>query len=209
MLRQFGYNSLLFPSAEAFANQIDFEQAICVLLDINLGDVSGVELRLRLKAADNSVPVIYMTGNDSPAVRTSALQSGCLAYLTKPFSAKSLMEPPRESFRRPDAAQTIDRRFSLAGVLSAVASRRAEGQPRTSGHNADIASLRASRHQHDMVRAINDGVSAFGQSRHPVARPRRPGLTLSSAHGLVPGRPSIDLGQRQRSFGADAIFSRT
>jgi CheY-like chemotaxis protein len=39
------------------------------------------------------VPVIYTTGNDSPAVRKSALQSGCLAYLTKPFSAKSLIEP--------------------------------------------------------------------------------------------------------------------
>jgi len=93
MLRQFGYASLLFPSAEAFANQSDFDRAVCVLLDINLGDGSGIELRQRLKAAGNTVPVIYMTGNDTPAVRTSALQSGCLAYLTKPFSAKSLIEP--------------------------------------------------------------------------------------------------------------------
>jgi FixJ family two-component response regulator len=93
MLRQYGYASLLFPSAEAFANHGDFGNAVCVLLDINLGDVSGIELRHRLKAAGNSVPVIYMTGNDNPAVRTAALQSGCLAYLTKPFSAKSLMEP--------------------------------------------------------------------------------------------------------------------
>ena len=93
LLRQFGYASVLFPSAEAFANHSDFEEAVCVLLDINLGDVSGIELRHRLKAAGNSVPVIYMTGNDSPAVRTAALQSGCLAYLTKPFSAKSLIEP--------------------------------------------------------------------------------------------------------------------
>ena len=93
MLRQFGYASLLFPSAEAFANQNDFDRAVCVLLDINLGDGSGIELRYRLKAAGNTVPVIYMTGNDTPAVRTSALQSGCLAYLTKPFSAKSLIEP--------------------------------------------------------------------------------------------------------------------
>ena len=38
------------------------------------------------------MPVIYMTGNDSPAVREAALQSGCLAYLTKPFSAASLAE---------------------------------------------------------------------------------------------------------------------
>jgi FixJ family two-component response regulator len=62
MLRQFGYASLLFPSAEAFANQSDFDRAICVLFDINLGDGSGIELRHRLKAAGNTVPVIYMTG---------------------------------------------------------------------------------------------------------------------------------------------------
>jgi FixJ family two-component response regulator len=93
MLRQFGYASVLFPSAKAFENHSDFGSAACVLLDINLGDGSGIELRHRLKVAGNSVPVIYMTGNDTPAIRTSALQSGCLAYLTKPFSAKSLMEP--------------------------------------------------------------------------------------------------------------------
>ena len=62
LLRQFGYASLLFSSADAFANHSDFEEAVCVLLDINLGDVSGIELRLRLKAAGSSVPVIYMTG---------------------------------------------------------------------------------------------------------------------------------------------------
>jgi FixJ family two-component response regulator len=93
LLRRRGYDTVLFPSAEAFANQNDFDGAVCVLLDINLGDGSGIELRHRLKAAGTSVPVIYMTGNDAPAVRTSALQSGCLAYLTKPFSAKSLIEP--------------------------------------------------------------------------------------------------------------------
>jgi FixJ family two-component response regulator len=93
LLRQSGYASVLFPSAEAFENYGDFDGAACILLDINLGDVSGIELRLRLKAAGNSVPVIYMTGNDSSAVRTAAHQSGCLAYLTKPFSARSLIEP--------------------------------------------------------------------------------------------------------------------
>src|SRR6267142_5113778 len=92
LLRQLGYASLLFPSAEAFADHDDFDSAVCVLLDINLGDVSGIELRHRLKAANISVPIIYMTGNDNPAVRTAALQSGCLAYLTKPFSAVSLKD---------------------------------------------------------------------------------------------------------------------
>ena len=93
LLRQFGYASLLFSSAEAFENHNDFDKAVCVLLDIDLGDVSGIDLRHRLKTNGNSVPIIYMTGNDSPAVRMAALQSGCLAYLTKPFSANSLREP--------------------------------------------------------------------------------------------------------------------
>jgi FixJ family two-component response regulator len=93
LLRTNGYDSVLFPSAETFANQSDFDEAVCVLLDINLGDGSGIELRRRLKTAGNTVPVIYLTGNDTPAVREAALQSGCLAYLTKPFSAKSLIEP--------------------------------------------------------------------------------------------------------------------
>jgi FixJ family two-component response regulator len=93
LLRQFGYASVLFLSAESFANHRQFDGVVCVLLDINLGDGSGIELRHRLKAANVSVPVIYMTGKDNPAVREAALQSGCLAYLTKPFPAKSLIEP--------------------------------------------------------------------------------------------------------------------
>ena len=93
LLRANDYDSVLFPSAEAFANRSDFDGAVCVLLDINLGDGSGIELRHRLKTTGSTVPVIYMTGNDTPAVREAALQSGCLAYITKPFSTKSLIEP--------------------------------------------------------------------------------------------------------------------
>ena len=93
LLRQLGYESVLFPSAEAFANHSDFDGVICVLLDIDLGGVSGIEMSHRLKEANNSVPVIYITGNVSPAVCRAAQQSGCLAYLTKPFTVKSLMEP--------------------------------------------------------------------------------------------------------------------
>ena len=51
LLRQLGYASLPFPSAEAFANHYDFDGVVCVLLDINLGEGSGIEQRHRLKAA--------------------------------------------------------------------------------------------------------------------------------------------------------------
>jgi FixJ family two-component response regulator len=93
LLRQHGYDSVLFESAEALQNHNDIDQALCVILDINLNDESGIEVRNRLKAAGISVPVIYITASDNNAVRTAALESGCIAYLTKPFSAKSLIEP--------------------------------------------------------------------------------------------------------------------
>ena len=93
LLRQYGYDSVLFESAEAFQNHNDIDQAFCVILDINLNNESGIEVRRRLKAAGIPVPVIYITANDNKAVRTAALESGCIAYLTKPFSAKSLIEP--------------------------------------------------------------------------------------------------------------------
>ena len=100
LLRQHGYASELFLSAEAFEKHNDIEMAFCVILDINLNGASGIELRHRLKAAGCSVPVIYMTGNDNPAVRKAALDSGCLAYLTKPFTATSLIEPLKRVSRR-------------------------------------------------------------------------------------------------------------
>jgi FixJ family two-component response regulator len=93
LLREHGYDSVLFQSAEAFQNHVEFDQALCVILDINLNDASGLDVRRRLKAAGFSIPVIYITGNDNHAVRMAAMESGCIAFLTKPFSAKSLIDP--------------------------------------------------------------------------------------------------------------------
>jgi FixJ family two-component response regulator len=97
LLRQHAYESILFSSAKAFENHSDFETAVCVILDVNLGDGSGIDLRERLKADGHSVPVIYMTASDSPSVRKAALDSGCIAFLTKPFSTRSLIEPLKKA----------------------------------------------------------------------------------------------------------------
>src|SRR6201986_5442928 len=93
LLKEPGYDSLLFGSADAFQKHEDFDEAVCVVLDINLSDDSGIEVRHRLKAAGIGLPVIYITGMDNHATRMSPIESGCIAYLTKPFEAKSLKEP--------------------------------------------------------------------------------------------------------------------
>jgi FixJ family two-component response regulator len=107
LLRTNGYGTMLFSSAKAFKNQVDFEGACCVVLDINLEDGSGIELRYGLKAAGNSVPVIYITGNDNPAVRKAALDSGCIAFLTKPFSTQELIEPLKRVGGHPNGGDRL------------------------------------------------------------------------------------------------------
>jgi FixJ family two-component response regulator len=93
LLRQHGYDTVPFENAKALREHGDFDQAICIVLDVNLGDGSGIDLRHQLAEQGVAVPVIYITGNDSHATRMAAMASGCLAYLTKPFTAKSLIEP--------------------------------------------------------------------------------------------------------------------
>jgi FixJ family two-component response regulator len=93
LLKQHGFEAVPFETAKALRDHNGFDQALCIVLDINLSDGSGIELRHQLADRGVMAPVIYITGNDSDATRMAALASGCLAYLTKPFSAQSLIEP--------------------------------------------------------------------------------------------------------------------
>jgi len=98
LLREHGYDSVLFPSAAAFQKHGDFAEALCVILDIDLNDESGIEVRHRLADAGISLPVIFITGKDNHATRMAAQASGCVAFLTKPFTANALMDPIRRVF---------------------------------------------------------------------------------------------------------------
>jgi len=92
LLRAHGLGVLLFDSVEALFGHVDFSNAICLVIDINLGHRSGIDLRRHLMEEGVTTPVIYVTGNDSPTHRSIAVESGCVAYLTKPFTAQSLIE---------------------------------------------------------------------------------------------------------------------
>ncbi|WP_439367988.1 response regulator transcription factor [Bradyrhizobium sp. PMVTL-01] len=92
LLRAHGYAVTLFDSAAALLDHGGFDEAICIVLDIDLHGKSGLELRRKLAEEGVTAPVIYITGNDSPVNRSAAVASGCFAYLTKPFTAQALIE---------------------------------------------------------------------------------------------------------------------
>ena len=93
LLRAHGIVATPFNSAGALLDHGGMERAFCIVLDIDLDGSSGIDLRRSLTERGVTAPVSYMTGNDSPATRTAAIASGCVAYLTKPFSAEALIDP--------------------------------------------------------------------------------------------------------------------
>ena len=90
LLLAHGFTVDCFSSAEAFLEHGAGSDAACLLLDIRLGGMSGVELRRGLHASGSTLPVIFITAYDNPALRAQAARLGSLAFLTKPFSGREL-----------------------------------------------------------------------------------------------------------------------
>lgn len=87
-----GFRVEPFLSAEAFLKDAAHCEATCLLADIQLGGISGIELQRQLMSSGNRLPVILMTANDSELTRRQADAIGCIAYLKKPFLAKLLLD---------------------------------------------------------------------------------------------------------------------
>jgi FixJ family two-component response regulator len=87
-----GFSASLFTSAEDFLDSGEAEHVDCLLLDIHLGGMSGIELRQQLSTLSPGLPVIFMTALDDEAIRQQALRVGCVACLRKPFSAREVMD---------------------------------------------------------------------------------------------------------------------
>ena len=92
LLKAHGFETRAFPSAEAFLAQADQADATCLILDIQLGGVSGIELRRELSRSGSPVPVVFITANDNEATERAAIEAGCVAFLSKPFTARALLD---------------------------------------------------------------------------------------------------------------------
>lgn len=92
LLRAHGFAVRCFSSAEALLDLGADNDATCLLIDIRLGGMSGVELRRGLHASGSTLPVIFITAFDSESTHREALEAGCSAYLSKPFSASALID---------------------------------------------------------------------------------------------------------------------
>ena len=91
LLRAAGYDTELFSSGEALLESIATSTAACLIIDIHLGGVSGIELAHRLAELGSTLPVIFMSGAVERTIEAAA-KAGCIAFLHKPFPADRLVE---------------------------------------------------------------------------------------------------------------------
>jgi FixJ family two-component response regulator len=92
VLKISGFDPVVFDCAESFEKTPDIGEACCLVVDIHLKGKSGIEL---IQTLGDQVPVIFITASDSDAVALAVREVGCIAFLRKPFSAQSLIDPIR------------------------------------------------------------------------------------------------------------------
>jgi FixJ family two-component response regulator len=97
LLRGLGYDAWTFDSAKTFLNCASRCKAICLVVDIQLGDICGIDLACRLAAEGFKFPIIFMTGCDDAMARKKAHAAGGIAFLRKPFSPEILVEAIRRA----------------------------------------------------------------------------------------------------------------
>ena len=92
LLRSFEYEVVPFPNAEAFlAGEVPSDQ-VCLLLDVFLPGMSGIELLTRMAGSGRNIPTILMTAHDDAGTRSLLSTLGAVAVLYKPFDEDLLFE---------------------------------------------------------------------------------------------------------------------
>jgi FixJ family two-component response regulator len=92
LVRSLGHAVRTFASGEEFLNSPYVEDAGCLIVDVNMPRMSGLELQSRLREKGLAPPIIFITAYPEERVRARALEAGAICYLDKPFDSTTLIE---------------------------------------------------------------------------------------------------------------------
>jgi FixJ family two-component response regulator len=86
-----GFHAEQFGSGEEFLNSPYLSETSCLIADVRMPGMSGLELQDRLNAAHSSIPIVFISAHDDKEPRARGLRGGAVAFLQKPFSEDSLL----------------------------------------------------------------------------------------------------------------------
>jgi len=91
LVRSFGFKTAVFASAEAFLTSSSLPDTDCLITDVQMPDMSGIELFEALRARGTTLPVIFMTAFPEERIRRRAQEAGAIGFLAKPFDGDTMM----------------------------------------------------------------------------------------------------------------------
>lgn len=103
LVRSLGYGATTFASAEEYLRSDCIEDTSCLITDVRMPGMSGIELQERLIAHGHRIPVIFMTAFFDEYIRSRTLRAGALGFLIKPFEDTSLISCLDKALKRGEA----------------------------------------------------------------------------------------------------------
>lgn len=100
LLREFGFAAKAFSSAKEFLSSDGVVQTKCLILDVAMPEMSGLELQQELKSRGRSIPIVFITAQRDEELRDQAFKQGAMNFLHKPFSDTALLEALNAILRR-------------------------------------------------------------------------------------------------------------
>jgi FixJ family two-component response regulator len=101
LLKEFGFEARAFSSAEEFLSSDWADRTGCLILDIAMPGMTGLDLQRELTLRDRKIPIIFITAQTDGAVRARALEEGAAGFLSKPFSDTDLLAAVNAALRTP------------------------------------------------------------------------------------------------------------
>jgi FixJ family two-component response regulator len=95
LLKSNGFRAEVFSSAEDFLASRYLDETKCLILDVQMPGMNGLELQRRLASENRSIPIIFISAHDNQEVRKQATRSGAIDFLPKPFSEDALLRAIR------------------------------------------------------------------------------------------------------------------
>src|SRR5215469_725788 len=97
LLREFGFAARAFSSGQAFLSSDYVDQTRCLILDVAMPGMSGLDLQDELKRRGQAIPIIFITGQKDEDIRKQAFRQGAVRFLYKPFSDSALLDAVNEA----------------------------------------------------------------------------------------------------------------
>jgi len=105
LLRSLRFDAETFGSAELFLAREHYDGVGCIVLDVRMPGLSGMDLQDELSRADYSMPIIFITGHGNIPMSVQAMKRGAVDFLTKPFDDEELLEAVKKAIERDGTAK--------------------------------------------------------------------------------------------------------